>query len=82
MDRLVDLYAAWEKPEEAAKWRAELGNYPQKPGLATVGGAGSLTSEALGSSIVKFGVSGLANSARGHRMVAFACECRHHVELG
>jgi len=22
--RLVDLYTAWEKPEEAAKWRKEL----------------------------------------------------------
>ena len=22
--RLVDLYTAWDKPEEAAKWRAKL----------------------------------------------------------
>ena len=26
--RLVDLYTAWEKPEEAAKWRAKLASRP------------------------------------------------------
>ena len=27
-DRLVDLYAAWGKPDEAARWRAERAKYP------------------------------------------------------
>ena len=25
LQRLIDLYTAWEKPEEAAKWRQKLG---------------------------------------------------------
>ncbi len=30
-DRLVELYAAWGKPAEAAKWRAERAKYPPEP---------------------------------------------------
>jgi hypothetical protein len=25
---LVELYAAWDKPDEAKKWRAERAKYP------------------------------------------------------
>ncbi len=30
-DRLVELYAAWGKPAEAAKWRAKRAKYPPEP---------------------------------------------------
>jgi tetratricopeptide (TPR) repeat protein len=54
--RLVDLYTAWGKPEEAAKWREKLPREvappPRRQGLSKVGflgGRGSRRAEGLGS---------------------------------
>ena len=30
LDRLIELYTALDKPEEAAKWRAERAKYPSE----------------------------------------------------
>jgi hypothetical protein len=34
-DRLIELYTAWGKPNEAAKWRAERAKYPAEGGAVT-----------------------------------------------